>query len=68
MRGQPQLEAEVVYTARHEYCESAEDFLARRTRLAFLDIEAARQALPRVRRAASAARAPDSQAQALRPS
>ena len=48
-RGQPQLEAEVVYTARHEYCESAQDFLARRTRLAFLDIEAAREALPRVR-------------------
>ena len=55
MRGHPQLEAEVVYTARHEYCESAEDFLARRTRLAFLDIEAARQALPRVcRRPATA--------------
>ena len=48
-RGHPQLEAEVVYTARHEYCESAQDFLARRTRLAFLDIEAAREALPRVR-------------------
>ena len=48
VRGQPQLEAEVVYTARHEYCESAEDFLARRTRLAFLNIEAARQTLPRV--------------------
>lgn len=47
-RGHPQLEAEVVYTARHEYCESAQDFLARRTRLAFLDIEAAREALPRV--------------------
>ena len=48
-RGHPQLEAEVVYTARHEYCESAEDFLTRRTRLAFLDIDAATEALPRVR-------------------
>lgn len=31
-----------------EYCASAEDFLARRTRLAFLDAAAALQALPRV--------------------
>lgn len=48
VRGHPQLEAEVVYAAREEMCESAMDFLARRTRLAFLDIAAAEQALPRV--------------------
>jgi glycerol-3-phosphate dehydrogenase len=35
-------------TARHEYCESAIDFIARRSRLSFLGIDAARRALPRV--------------------
>ena len=49
VRGHPQLEAEVVYAARHEYCETATDFLMRRTRLAFVDIDAAESALPRVR-------------------
>ena len=29
-------------------CESAEDFLARRTRLAFVDVSAAEEALPKV--------------------
>lgn len=43
------LEAEVVYACRQEFCEHAEDFIARRTRLAFLDVEATEQALPRVR-------------------
>lgn len=38
----------MVYAAREEMCESAVDFLARRTRLAFLDISAAEEALPRV--------------------
>ncbi len=33
---------------RHEYCETPEDFLARRTRMAFLDARAAMKALPRV--------------------
>jgi glycerol-3-phosphate dehydrogenase len=47
-RGHPQLEAEVAYAVRYEYCTSVEDFLARRTRLAFLDVRAAEQALPRV--------------------
>mmetsp|Transcript_2551 Transcript_2551/g.6840 ORF Transcript_2551/g.6840 Transcript_2551/m.6840 type:complete len:688 (+) Transcript_2551:71-2134(+) len=47
-RGHPQLEAEVAYAARYEYCTGVEDFLARRTRLAFLDARAAEQALPRV--------------------
>ncbi|KAI5648592.1 hypothetical protein M9H77_34597 [Catharanthus roseus] len=46
--GYPFLEAEVAYCARHEYCESAVDFIARRCRLAFLDTDAASRALPRV--------------------
>lgn len=46
--GYPYLEAEVAYCARHEYCESAVDFIARRSRLAFLDTDAAGRALPRV--------------------
>ncbi|KAF5729483.1 glycerol-3-phosphate dehydrogenase SDP6 mitochondrial [Tripterygium wilfordii] len=46
--GYPYLEAEVAYCARQEYCESAVDFIARRSRLAFLDTDAARRALPRV--------------------
>ncbi len=48
VRGHPMLEAEVVYAVRHEYCETAEDFIARRTRLAFLDVDACKLALPRV--------------------
>jgi glycerol-3-phosphate dehydrogenase len=48
VRGHPMLEAEVVYCAQHEYCLTAHDFLAHRTRLAFLDVAAARAALPRV--------------------
>ncbi|KAE9619340.1 hypothetical protein Lal_00047041 [Lupinus albus] len=46
--GYPYLEAEVAYCARNEYCESAIDFIARRTRLAFLETNAAKRALPRV--------------------
>ncbi|XP_047342659.1 glycerol-3-phosphate dehydrogenase SDP6, mitochondrial isoform X2 [Impatiens glandulifera] len=46
--GYPFLEAEVAYCARSEYCESAVDFIARRSRLAFLDTDAASRALPRV--------------------
>ncbi|GJN12147.1 hypothetical protein PR202_ga30402 [Eleusine coracana subsp. coracana] len=46
--GYPFLEAEVAYCARHEYCESAVDFVARRCRLAFLDTDAAGRALPRI--------------------
>lgn len=42
------LEAEVAYCARNEYCETAVDFIARRSRLAFLDTDAAGRALPRV--------------------
>lgn len=44
----PVLEAEVAYAARHEMCRTASDFLARRSRLAFLDVPAAKRALPRV--------------------
>ncbi|KAK4750242.1 hypothetical protein SAY87_027691 [Trapa incisa] len=46
--GYPFLEAEVAYCARYEYCESAVDFIARRSRLAFLDTDAAGRAVPRV--------------------
>ncbi|KAG2443672.1 hypothetical protein HXX76_002020 [Chlamydomonas incerta] len=46
--GHPFLEAEVVYAVWHEYCQTPDDFLARRTRLAFLDARAALSALPRV--------------------
>ena len=47
-RGHPEIEAEVSYACRYEYCTNVEDFLARRTRLAFLDVRAAEQALPRI--------------------
>ncbi|GFQ06902.1 glycerol-3-phosphate dehydrogenase sdp6 mitochondrial [Phtheirospermum japonicum] len=46
--GYPILEAEVAYCARHEYCESVVDFIARRSRLAFLDTDAAGRAVPRI--------------------
>jgi glycerol-3-phosphate dehydrogenase len=46
--GLPVIEAEVVYCVRQEYCMTATDFLARRSRLAFLDVKGARKALPRV--------------------
>lgn len=44
---------QVAYAARHEMCEFAEDFLARRTRLAFVDVAAAEEALPKARLACS---------------
>ena len=46
--GLPFTEAEVRYTVRNEYAQTAADFLARRTRLAFLDVRAAAAALPRI--------------------
>jgi glycerol-3-phosphate dehydrogenase len=46
--GHPHLGAEVVYSATHEGACTATDFLARRTRLAFLDQGAALGALPKV--------------------
>lgn len=44
----PYVEAEVLYATRHEYACTAVDVLARRTRLAFVDAQAALAALPRV--------------------
>lgn len=46
--GHQDLEAEVVHCVRAEYCSRPEDFLARRSRMAFLDVAAARAAVPRV--------------------
>ena len=44
----PVLEAEILYAARFELAERVIDVLARRTPLALLDTEAAKQAAPRV--------------------
>ena len=44
----PYDEAEVIYACRYEHAQSATDVLARRTRLAFLSVQAARDSLPRV--------------------
>ncbi|KAL0076011.1 FAD dependent oxidoreductase-domain-containing protein [Phycomyces blakesleeanus] len=44
----PYIEAEVRYSVRQEYASTAVDVLARRTRLAFLNAEAAYQSLPRI--------------------
>ena len=38
----------MAYCARNEYCETAVEFIVRRSRLAFLDTDAAGRALPRV--------------------
>ena len=46
--GYPYLEAEVVYAVKHEYAVTAVDVLAHRTRLAFLNCDAAWSAVPRV--------------------
>lgn len=48
VKNHPILAAEVAYACRYEMCATPEDFLARRTRLAFLDVKAAREALPKV--------------------
>lgn len=48
VRGYPIIEAEVLYTIRYEMCETPEDFIARRTRLVFLDRRACQEALPRI--------------------
>jgi glycerol-3-phosphate dehydrogenase len=42
------IEAEVRYAVKHEYAQTAIDVLARRTRLSFLNAQAALDALPRV--------------------
>ena len=46
--GFPILEAEVIYACRHDWAVHAEDFLARRTRLAFLNKDVALSCIPRV--------------------
>ncbi|MEX2535204.1 MAG: FAD-dependent oxidoreductase [Trueperaceae bacterium] len=47
--GYPHIEAEVLYGAAFEMACTPEDILHRRTRLAFLNEKAAKEALPRVR-------------------
>ena len=42
------IEAEVRYAVRHEYAQTAIDFIARRCRLSFLNAQAALEALPHV--------------------
>jgi glycerol-3-phosphate dehydrogenase len=42
------VDGEVRYAVRHEYAQTAVDVLARRTRLAFLNAQAALESLPRV--------------------
>ncbi|CAG8946254.1 unnamed protein product [Penicillium salamii] len=44
----PFIDGEVRYAVRHEYAQTAVDVIARRTRLAFLNAEAALEALPHV--------------------
>jgi glycerol-3-phosphate dehydrogenase len=44
----PYIDGEVRYAVRSEYAQTAADVLARRTRLSFLNAQAALQALPRV--------------------
>lgn len=46
--GYPILEAEIIYACRHDWAVHAEDFLARRTRLAFLNKDVALSCIPRV--------------------
>jgi hypothetical protein len=45
--GMPYLDAEVIYAARYEWAVKADDIIARRTRLAFLNKDAAIAAIPR---------------------
>ena len=44
----PYIEAEVTFACRREYAATAVDVIARRTRLSFLNSEAALEALPKV--------------------
>lgn len=44
----PYVDGEVRYAVRHEYAQTAVDVLARRTRLAFLNAQAALECLPKV--------------------
>lgn len=47
---EPIVEAEVIYATRHEHCERVQDFIARRTRLSFLDVGRSREIIPEVAR------------------
>lgn len=44
----PYVDGEVRYAVRHEYAQTAVDVVARRTRLAFLNAQAALEALPKI--------------------
>jgi len=44
----PYIEAEARYACRHEYAQTAVDFVARRTRISFLNVQATLETLPRV--------------------
>ena len=44
--GLPYIKAEVIYSVRHEWARKAEDIIARRIRLAFLDKQNAIKAVP----------------------
>ena len=44
----PFIDSEILYAVRHEYAQTAADVLSRRTRMAFLNVEAAVKALPKV--------------------
>lgn len=44
----PVTEAEVIWSARHEHCEHVIDFIARRTRMAFVNSKQASEVIPRV--------------------
>ncbi|GKZ73927.1 mitochondrial glycerol-3-phosphate dehydrogenase [Aspergillus niger] len=44
----PFVDGEIRYAVRHEYAQTATDVIARRTRLAFLNAEAALEALPNI--------------------
>ena len=44
----PVVAADVIYAARHEQCETVEDFLSRRCRMSFLNATAALAAVPTV--------------------
>ncbi|KYR00095.1 Glycerol-3-phosphate dehydrogenase [Tieghemostelium lacteum] len=48
VEGYPYLEAEVVYAVQNEYAVKAQDILARRTRLSFLDYNKSMQSLPKI--------------------
>ena len=47
-KSSPVVEGEVLYAVQHEHCETISDFLSRRSRLSFLNVVEARDAMPRV--------------------